>query len=159
MKKVKWSDLIIFIVSAELVGVVSALLSRGYSDFFDSLTKPPLSPPAALFPIVWAVLYALMGWSAYLIYSNEHDPNRSKALIIYAVQLAVNFSWSIIFFRFQNLGAAAFTAVLLSILVALMVIVFRKVNRKAALLNIPYLFWSLFASYLAIANFILNTQK
>jgi tryptophan-rich sensory protein len=77
-------------------------------------------------------------------------------LILYAVQLAVNFSWSIIFFRFQQLGAAAVTAVLLSILVAAMILSFRKIRTKAAVLDIPYLLWSLFASYLAIANWVLN---
>lgn len=156
MKKINWSDLIIFIVSAELIGVVSALLSKDYSDFYISLISPPLSPPAVLFPIVWAILYALMGWSAYLVYQAQDDPKRSKAIILYAVQLAVNFSWSIIFFRFQQLGAAAFTAVLLSILVTAMILIFRKISIKAALLNIPYLLWSIFASYLAIANWILN---
>ena len=97
-----------------------------------------------------------MGWSAYLIYSEDDAPDRAKALILYAVQLAVNFSWSIIFFRFQQLGAAAVTAVLLSILVAAMILSFRKIRTKAAVLNIPYLLWSLFASYLAIANWVLN---
>ena len=156
MKKFKWTDLVIFIVSAELVGAVSALLSNGFTEFYRSLVQPPLSPPAILFPIVWTILYALMGWSAYLIYSEDDAPDRAKALILYAVQLAVNFSWSIIFFRFQQLGAAAVTAVLLSILVAAMILSFRKIRTKAAVLNIPYLLWSLFASYLAIANWVLN---
>ena len=104
MKNFKWSDLFIFIISAELVGAVSALLSGGFTDYYGSLIQPPLSPPAILFPIVWTILYALMGWSAYLIYSEEDAPDRAKALILYAVQLAVNFSWSIIFFRFGQLG-------------------------------------------------------
>ena len=156
MKKFKWTDLFIFIVSAELVGAVSALLSNGFTEFYRSLVQSPLSPPAILFPIVWTILYALMGWSAYLIYSEDDAPDRAKALILYAVQLAVNFSWSIIFFRFQQLGAAAVTAVLLSILVAAMILSFRKIRTKAAVLNIPYLLWSLFASYLAIANWVLN---
>ena len=156
MKNFKWSDLFIFIISAELVGAVSALLSGGFTDLYGSLIQPPLSPPAILFPIVWTIFYALMGWSAYLIYSEEDAPDRAKALILYAVQLAVNFSWSIIFFRFGQLGAAAITAVLLSILVAAMILEFRKIRLKAALLNIPYMLWSLFASYLAIANWALN---
>lgn len=156
MKKIKWTDLILFIVSAELVGVLSSLVSGGYSSFYTELLKPPLSPPGIVFPVVWGILYALMGISAYLIYNTEKTAQRKASLVIYTVQLLVNFSWSVIFFRFQALGIAAITAVVLFILVAAMVMNFRKVNLSASALNIPYLLWSLFASYLAIGNWVLN---
>lgn len=156
MKKIKWTDLILFIVTAELVGVLSSLVSGGYTAFYTELVKPPLSPPGAVFPVVWAVLYALMGISAYIVFSSEKTDARKRALVIYTVQLLVNFSWSIIFFRFQALGLAAFTAIVLFILVAAMTAAFGKVKVSAAALNIPYLLWSLFAAYLAVGNWVLN---
>ena len=97
MKKINRTDLLIFIVSAELAGAVSALLSGGFGSFYAELTKPPFSPPGWIFPVVWAVLYALMGISAYIVYSSE-SYSRKTALGVYIAQLAVNFSWSIIFF-------------------------------------------------------------
>lgn len=155
MKKFSLTDLLIFIVAAELVGAVSALLSGNFGNFYSEITRPPFSPPALVFPIVWAILYALMGISSYMIFLSR-SPIRKNALTVYAVQLAVNFSWSIIFFRFRLLNAAAAVAVLLAVLVAVMVYMFIKIKKKAGLINIPYLLWSLFAAYLAIGTAILN---
>lgn len=155
MKKFSLTDLLIFIVATELVGAVSALLSGNFRDFYSEIIRPPLSPPAIVFPIIWAVLYALMGISAYIIFLNR-SPQRKNALTVFAVQLAVNFSWSIVFFRFILLNAAAAIAVLLAILVAIMVYMFAKIKKAAGLINIPYLLWSIFASYLAIGTAILN---
>ena len=157
MKKFSLTDLLIFMVGTELVGAVSALISGSFTGVYSALAKPPLSPPAAVFPVVWAILYALMGLSAYLIYASDEDSaNRTQALGLYVIQLAVNFSWSIIFFRFRLLGAAMFVAILLFVLVLAMVIAFRKVRPFAAWLNLPYLAWSLFAAYLSIGFSILN---
>ena len=156
MKKIKWTDLIIFIVTAELVGALSALLSGQHKDFFNSLEHPPLTPPAIVFPIVWAILYALMGIGAYLVYVSEDSGIRTFSLRIYTIQLAVNFSWSIIFFRFELLGLAAVVAVLLAVLVAAMVWAFYRTRPLAGTINLPYLAWSIFASYLARGNAVLN---
>ncbi len=156
MKKIKWTDLIIFIVTAELVGTISALLSGQYREVFSQLNKPPLSPPAVVFPVVWAVLYALMGIGAYLVYVSEDSGIRTFSLRVYVLQLAVNFSWSIIFFRFELLGLAAVVAVILAVLVAVMVWTFFRTRPLAAYINLPYLAWSIFASYLAIGNAVLN---
>lgn len=157
MKKIKITDLLIFIVTAELVGALSALLSGDFKSFYADIIRPPLSPPSWLFPAVWAVLYALMGISVYIIWrDNDSEIRKATALKLYFLQLAVNFSWSIIFFRFRLLEAAAFTAVLLFVLVVIMVISFRRVNAAAAWLNVPYIIWLLFASYLAISIYILN---
>ena len=156
MKKINWTDLIISIVAAELVGALSALLTGGYSGFFNDLKQPPLSPPAIVFPIVWAILYALMGIGAYLVYHSEDSGYRTFSLKIYAIQLVINFTWSIIFFRFEILSLAAVVAVLLSMAVAAMIWGFYHTKPLAAYLNIPYLIWSLFASYLAIATCVIN---
>ncbi len=157
MKKFSFTDLTIFIVGTELVGAVAALISGSFSDFYKSLIRPPLSPPGFVFPIVWAVLYAIMGYSAYLIYRDEDHPiQRHNALWIFVIQLTVNFMWSIIFFRFKLLFTAVVAAVILAIMVAAMILSFKKVNRFAAILNLPYLAWCIFAVYLTIGVWRLN---
>ncbi len=155
MKKHNLWDILIFMVSAELVGAVSALLSGGFSEFFTVYKEPPLLPPSWLFPVVWVILYAVMGFSAYLIYSSEG--NKENALKIYWAQLAVNFSWSIVFFGFEALWGAFAVIILLLVLIIAMIISFNRVNKTAALINIPYLVWVLFASYLNLATAIINT--
>lgn len=155
MKRVNWTDLLIFIVTAELSGAVSAMLSGGFGSYYTELVKPTFSPPGWIFPVVWAVLYALMGISAYMVYSSE-SYLRKPALGFYIAQLAVNFSWSIIFFRFKLLTVAAVTAVVLMILVAVMMYSFFRIRKLSGILNIPYLLWSTFAAYLAIGTALLN---
>lgn len=153
--KIKWTELLIFIVSAELVGALSALLAGDFGSFYSQLIQPHLSPPGWVFPVVWAILYGLMGISAYIV-SESESPVRSAALGAYVIQLAVNFSWSIIFFRFKFLNTAAVAAVVLAVLVAFMICLFRKISKKAAYINVPYMVWSLFAAYLAIGTAFLN---
>ena len=155
MKKIKWTELIISIVGTELVGALSALISGGYSEYYSQLVQPAFAPPSAVFPVVWAILYAVMGFSAYLVYFSE-SPQRKNALIIYITQLFINFSWSIVFFRFRALLPAAAVAVLLVIAVAAMIVIFGKVNKTASRVNIPYLLWSIFAAYLAVGFYVLN---
>lgn len=158
MKKIKWTDLIIFVAGTELVGALSALFAGGFSGFYKDTIQPPLAPPSAVFPVVWGILYALMGISAYLVYTGSEDDStlRRTALGLYIVQLAVNFSWSIIFFRFRAFTAAAAVAVLLALLVFAMTAAFARVSKPAAWLNVPYLLWSIFAAYLAIGTALLN---
>ena len=119
-----------------------------------------LAPPSAVFPVVWGILYALMGISAYLVYTGSEDDStlRRTALGLYIAQLAVNFSWSIIFFRFR-----AFTAAAVAVLLALLVFRYdsgicqSNASKPAAWLNVPYLLWSIFAAaYLAIGTALLN---
>lgn len=157
MKKFNITEALIFIISAELVGVASALLSGGFSDFYDKFVKPPLLPPSWLFPVVWTILYAVMGFSAYLIYSSEESKILiNKALTIYWAQLAVNFLWSIVFFRFEALWLAFGIILLLLVLIIVMILNFKQIRPLAAYINIPYLLWVTFASYLNIAIAIIN---
>ena len=154
--KIKLTDLIIWIVTAELAGALSALFSGGsFSAFYTALEKPPLSPPGWLFPVVWGVLYALMGASAYLI-RNSKSPRRKGALILYWSQLFFNFLWTPVFFGLRSLKGAAVIVILLLILIAAMVISFYCINKTAAFLNIPYLLWTVFAAYLTIGILILQ---
>ncbi len=157
MKKRSISDMLIFIISAEVAGAVSALLSGSFSDFFDKYKEPPLLPPAWLFPVVWTILYAVMGYSAYLIHSSAADADKRKsALTIYWIQLAVNFSWSIIFFRFEAMWAAFAVILALWVLIITMILKFRKISPLAAYINIPYLAWVTFATYLNLATAVIN---
>lgn len=157
MKKHSITDLLLYVISAELVGALSALLSGGFSDFFDTYRQPPLQPPSWLFPVVWVILYALMGLGAYLVHTADADKAKKRsALVIYWVQLAVNFSWSIVFFRFEALWAAVAVVLALLVMIAVMLVRFGRVSRIAAYINIPYLLWVTFATYLTIAIALIN---
>lgn len=157
MKHNKVYDLLIFVLSAELTGVLSSLISGGGRTLYSTFEKPPLSPTGWVFPVVWTILYALMGISAFLIYHSDGEPVRVKsALRAYVLQLIVNFSWSIFFFRFEALRASVAVIAVLIILVIVMIVKFAKIRPAAALINIPYLVWLLFAAYLNVAAAILN---
>jgi len=153
--KIKWKELIIAILIPLAVGGLSAFLTKDSMSTFEAVAKPPLSPPGWLFPVVWTVLYILMGIASYLVYtSNSFD--RKRALIFYGAQLAVNFFWSIIFF---NLNAYLFAFIWLLLLWALILITlvkFYRINENAGLLLIPYIVWVSFAGYLNFGIFLLN---
>ena len=107
MKKPSWKTYALWIVGVEAVGALSGFLTRdGAESYSETIRQPPLSPPAIVFPIVWGILFLLLGVSAARIYGGPASPNRTRALRIFAVQLAIKFFWSIIFFHFQNFGAA-----------------------------------------------------
>ena len=155
MKKLKTTELLIFIVATELVGALSVLLAGNSFSFYKELIKPPLSPPGWLFPLMWTILYALMGISAYIIYTSD-EKGRCSGLAIYGTQLFVNFMWSIVFFRFKALGLSVIVILTLIALIIAMIITFRRIRPSAAYLNIPYLLWVSFASYLNIGILLLN---
>lgn len=148
------SALIIFILIPLAAGSLSALLS-GNSAAYLALNKPPLSPPSFLFPIVWTILYILMGISSYIIYESE-TPEKNKALRLYFIQLFFNFLWSIFFFGFSMYLFAFLWLLVLIILIALMIYQFHKISPVAAYLQIPYLIWYLFAAYLNFMIYQLN---
>lgn len=157
MKKNALTDILIFVVGCELVGAVSALASGGdFSGFYNSIERPPFSPPGWLFPIVWAILYALMGISAYIISETEHK-HKKNALGVFAAQLFVNAVWSPVFFGLKSFLGALIIAVILLIMVALMVKVFLDIDSRAGIMNVPYLLWSAFALYLTAGVYFLNT--
>lgn len=138
------------------VGGLSGFLTSMGMDSFDALTKPPLTPPSFLFPIVWTVLFILMGVGAARIFMTEPTAARNRALIVYVVQLAVNFFWSIIFFNLQAYDFAFFWLILLWVLILTMIYLFCKVDKPAALIQIPYAIWVTFAGYLNLMIWLLN---
>ena len=153
--KINVKQLIISIIIPLLVGTVSGLLSMNSMQQYEFIQKPPLSPPAIVFPIVWTILYILMGISSYLIYSCNCT-DRNKALTVYAIQLAVNFIWPLIFFNAGAYLIAFVWLVLLWLLVLYMILLFYPINKAAALLQIPYLVWLTFAGYLNYSVYMLN---
>lgn len=136
-----------------VVGAIIGLLISSAVDY-NSLQKPPLSPPSIAFPIVWTVLYILMGIS-YGILKNKSLTDK-KIDFIYYIQLAVNALWSIIFFLLKWRLFAFIWIIILDILVILMIMKFYKKDKVSGLLQIPYLLWVLFASYLNLTIYILN---
>jgi tryptophan-rich sensory protein len=139
------------------VGGVAAWLTKDAMATFSSIQQPPLSPPAWLFPIVWTVLYTLMGISSYLVYILGRESDEGKlALALYAAQLAVNFVWPILFFDFQWYLISLLWLLLLVVLVIAMIRSFYKIRPMAAYFNIPYVLWLLFATYLNFGIWRLN---
>ncbi len=158
MKKEKLYGILFYIFTAEGIGGLSALIAGNFSDFFMKYKEPPLLPAQWLFPVMWTVLFALMGYSAYLI-SRADAPKdvKKNALTVYWLQLGVfNFLWSILFFRFELLWVGFADIILLLISVCLMAVLFFRINPKAGLLNVPYVIWVAFASYLNLATAIIN---
>ena len=147
---------IISITIALAVGGLSAFLTRGNMDIYQNISQPPLAPPAILFPIVWTILYILMGISGAIIYMRRKETDVSGALKIYAFQLIVNFLWSIIFFNMQAYLFAFVWLVILWLLIIAMIVSFKKISPIAAYLQIPYLLWVTFAGYLNIMIYFLN---
>ncbi len=146
---------IISILIPLIGGFVSGLISMSGFKEFNSLTKPFLSLPGFLFPIIWTILYVLMGIGSYLIYM-ENNYHSSCCLKIYAINLFVNFLWSPIFFGLNLRLFALIWIIVLDLVVIYMIWCFYKVNKKSAYLQIPYLVWVLFATYLNLAFYISN---
>ena len=157
MKRKKWKVYAFWIGLSLGVGMLSGLLSRpGMEGFQETVAQPPLSPPAILFPIVWTLLYTLMGISAARIWLSEPSELRSRSINLFIAQLVVNFFWSLIFFDARSFPLAFLWLLLLWGLVAWMIITFRKIDPRAALLQAPYLLWLTFAAYLSAGVWVLN---
>lgn len=150
--KINIKQLILCIAIPLLVGGLAAFLTRDSMDIFTQLDKPPLSPPGILFPIVWTILYTLMGIASYLVVSSDADKEEiQNALFVYGLQLAVNFFWSIFFFNLGWYLFAFFWLLLLWGFILYTIVVFYRISKPAAYLLIPYLLWVTFAGYLNFA--------
>ena len=155
--KIDLKKLLVALAVPLAVGGLSALLSRVATERFDSLEKPPLAPPSWVFPVVWTVLFVLMGIASYLVAVEKAEEKQKKAaLTVYGIQLAFNFAWTLIFF---NAGAYLFAFVWLIILWLLIittVYLFSKIRFAAGLLLFPYALWVAFAGYLNFSIYLLN---
>lgn len=155
MFTIKLKPLVISLLIPLAVGGLSALLTisgmRGYAN----ITKPPLSPPSAVFAVVWPILYLLMGIGAYIVYTAE-SKHKKSAYALYGAQLAVNFFWSILFFNFKLYLFSTIWIFLLIALVGAMIIAFVRIRPLAGYLQIPYFLWLCFAAYLNFTVYLLN---
>ena len=155
--KRNWKTYLFWIFLAEAVGALSGLLTReGTEIYAQTITKPPLSPPGWVFPVVWTILFALMGIGAARIELTPPSKARNLGLNLFVAQLIVNFFWSPIFFNAQAFGPAFFWLLLLLALVLGMIPAFHKIDPPAAKLQIPYLIWLIFAAYLNFGVWYLN---
>lgn len=151
----KFGAYVISVAAALVVGAASAAISGGGFDTYKTLRLPPFAPPSAAFPIVWTVLFILMGIGAAAVYKSASN-KRFDVLAVYAAQLAVNFFWSIIFFKFEAYLSAFIWLILLLVLIGVMIFRFWGINKAAAVLQIPYFLWTVFAGYLTLFVYILN---
>ena len=158
MKKEDWKVYLFWIALCEAVGLLSGLLSmEGMAIYNATVSKPPLTPPAWVFPVVWTILYALMGISAARVSLSPPSKWRSWGLNTFTAQLIVNFFWSLFFFNAQAFGFAFLWLILLWALVFVTIWLFWKVDRIAAWLMIPYLIWLTFAAYLNAMVWLMNS--
>lgn len=141
-----------------VTGGISALLGMKGMAEYKLLKKPPLAPPGFVFSIVWNILFVLMGIGSASVYCSQ-DSRRGMALRLYATQLAVNFFWTIFFFKFRLRLFSFFWLIFLLVLVILMVRRFRKILAFAGNLQIPYVAWLLFAAYLNLGVWYLNLNR
>ena len=155
MKK-NYGKLILFAALPLAVGAISGWLSGGMKTYAE-LNKPPLSPPGWVFPVVWAILYGMMGIASWLVAESDAGAEeKSRAMRGYLLQLAVNFFWPILFFRFELYLPAFLWLLLLWILIFVTGSQFSKISDTAGKLMIPYLLWVTFAGYLNLAFYVLN---
>ncbi|WP_315070935.1 TspO/MBR family protein [uncultured Clostridium sp.] len=157
-KKVKIIPLIISIGLPLLIGGVSSLIIPNMNSIYQSLNKPFFAPPSIIFPIVWTILYILMGIASYMVYIKKSKTvDVSSAIFVYLIQLLLNFLWTIIFFGFKLYGLAFLELLILIIFVILTIKRFYdKAGKKAALLMLPYLIWLIYAAVLNFFIWMLN---
>lgn len=154
--RTSWKKLLLFLAIPLAVGGLASLLSGGMADYM-VLNQPPLSPPGWVFPIVWTILYLLMGYASYRVAISTEDPlQKRQALIFYSLQLLVNFLWPIVFFRQAAYLAAFVLLLVLWGLIAATMRKFYKIDEKAGDLLLPYLLWVTFAGYLNLGVYLLN---
>ena len=143
------------IAVALAVGGLSALLTGDSMEKYKALRQPPLAPPGWVFPVVWTILFVLMGVGAAMVCLSGSS-SKKKPIAIYGLQLTVNFFWTILFFLLEARLFAFFWLLLLLGLAVWMAVSFARVNKTAGLLQIPYILWLLFAGYLNLSVYLLN---
>ena len=155
MRSSRMKTTILFLAIPLLTGGLSAFLSREGMKAFQSLRQPSWAPPMWLFPVVWTLLYLLMGYGAARVW-NTRRRGRGDAVFLFGAQLFVNFWWSIFFFAWGVRLFAFFWLLLLIVLVLAMLLSFKTLDATAARLNIPYLLWLVLAAWLNMSVYLLN---
>ena len=149
--------LILCIILPLSIGSISGIATAsGIENWYVTLNKPVFNPPNYLFGPVWTILYILMGVSFYLILQSENSILKRRAIIIFFIQLFLNFSWSFLFFKFQLVGVALIEIIFIWASIIIMIFTFYKIHKTASCLQIPYFLWVSFASVLNGSIWILN---
>ena len=157
MKTINIGKLLISIILPLSIGAVAGIFTaKAIPEWYATLIQPSFNPPNWIFGPVWTTLYLIMGISFFLIWKLESGKERNQAIVIFGVQLLLNFGWSFFFFYFNMIGLALIEILLLWITIVLMLTRFYKLKPLAAYLNIPYLLWVSFATVLNAAYFFLN---
>lgn len=155
--KIDKKRLIICLAIPLVVGGAAGLLTMNSMEAFEALNQPPLSPPGWLFPVVWTVLYVLMGIASYLVsVSDAPHEEKARALWTYGIQLAFNFLWPIAFFNLKWYLFAFLWLMILWILILITALRFGRIRKPAGYLLVPYLLWVAFAGYLNLGIYLLN---
>ena len=155
--KIKWKTLIICIAIPLIVGGISGFITMGAMDDFEGFKQPPLSPPSWLFPVVWSILYIMMGIGSYLVVtSGGPQQHINTAITVYAVQLIFNFFWSLFFFNLNLFYFSFAWLIALWLLIIATLLLFSRLSPAAGYLIIPYLLWVSFAAYLNLGVAMLN---
>lgn len=140
-----------------VIGSISGILTAdNITTWYVTLNKPSFNPPNYLFGPVWTLLYLLMGVSLYFVWQAPASVDKRNALVIFAIQLALNFVWSFLFFEFKQLGVALAEILLLWACILATILLFSRINKTAAYLQIPYLLWVSFATLLNFSIWQLN---
>ncbi len=154
---IKLKSLVMHLLIPICIGYLSSVLSGDIPRLYQSLILPGFAPPPSVFPWIWTILYLLMGISAYLIASSRADTGQKRqAMIPYYAGLFLNFLWSILFFRFHLCSAAFVNILAMIVLLILQLVEYRKLNRSAAALQLPYFLWLIFAGALNLSICLLN---
>lgn len=148
--------IICLLIPLAIGGIAGFATALGVNDWYVTLNKPSFNPPGYIFGPVWTFLYLLMGISLFIIWQSPAGQNRTNALIAFSVQLFLNFVWSFLFFKFELPGWALIEIVLLWLSILAMIILFARISKTAASLQIPYLLWVSFATILNAAIWHLN---
>lgn len=157
MRKHTWKPYVLWVLLTEGVGAMTGWLIRGGVLVYKlAVVKPPLSPPGWVFPVVWTILYALMGVGAARVFLTPDSSERTRSLQLFGAQLFFNFFWPVIFFHFQAFGLALVWLVALWALIFWMLQSFQRVDPLAGALQWPYLLWATFAAYLNLGVWLLN---
>lgn len=155
--KLNIGDLIISILITLGGGLIIGFITNNADKQYVNLNKPIFAPPNWVFPIVWSLLYILIGLAAYRIYElRKQGKNTKNALVYYSTQLILNFLWPIIFFKLQLYGVAFIELVILLVFIFITTIKFFKVDKVAGFLMLPYILWSLYASILNLFIWMMN---
>ena len=148
--------LISLLLPLSLGAIAGMFTSQSVPEWYATLNRPSFNPPNWIFGPVWTSLYILMGISFFLIWKQEASKVRNRAILIFLLQLMLNFAWSFIFFFFNLIGLALVEIILLWISIVMMLVVFYKIKPVASYINIPYLLWVTFATVLNASYYVLN---